>query len=140
MPYLIPEGTKPIENLKAPRNLAITDYDFDRQLNIYLKKHYTEVFKKIAIEQYKSIITGPDKPDDVSVTNLFNHLNDPTLQLDYLIDIWQPIFKTYMESFDQNNPNDVAYVRMMYDTKIKLLDEKLGKNVHRATWIFFQHY
>ena len=127
MPYLIPEGTKPIENLKAPRNLAITDYDFDRQLNIYLKKHYTEVFKKIAIEQYKSIITGPDKPDDVSVTNLFNHLNDPTLQLDYLIDIWQPIFKTYMESFDQNNPNDVAYVRMMYDTKIKLLDEKLGK-------------
>ena len=125
MPYLLPDGEKPIENSTPPKNLPITNLDFDLSLNIYLKKHYTEVFQKKTIEKNSSIVLAPEKATDTSVTELFYRLSGKN-QEKYLVDVWKPIYETYMQSFNQNNPDEVAYVRMMYDTNIKLMDEKLG--------------
>ncbi len=124
MPYLLPKNTKPMENMPAPKNLPINQTDFDKRLNIYLKNHYKEVFNKKAIKEYSSIILSPDKP----ATELFYSLkSDNEKMKEYLIDVWKPEFNVYMESFDQNNSSEVSYVRMIYDTKLNLVDNKLEK-------------
>jgi arylsulfatase A-like enzyme len=129
MPYLIPEGVSPIENLVPPKNLPTTQTEFDILLNTYLKKHYSEVFQKKAINQYSSIIFSDQKNDSTNLTELFYKLYKQQY-LDqekegYLIDVWMPIYKTYMETFDQKNPSDIAYLRMMYDTMISQIDLSL---------------
>ncbi len=126
MPYLLYDGMKPMENLPAPKNMPISYSDFDKLLNTYLKKHSTEIFNKKAIEEYSSTILAPDKENDVSVTQLFYTLrNDPNKMKKYLIDGWKPIFDSYMGSFDKNNEKDLAYLRMMYDSNLNLVDKKL---------------
>lgn len=126
MPYLIPEQATPIEKMAAPKGLPITFNDYDRLLNIYLKKHYTEIFNKKTIQQYRSVILSPDHYGDTRVTNLFRQLASDEKKTEYLLNIWEPQVATYMDSFDPNSASDVAYVRMMYDTQIKILDDALG--------------
>ncbi len=126
-PYLLPENTKPMEDLPAPKNLPINQTDFDTLLNKYLKTHYTEIFKPKIIDKYGSIILGSNKEDDMGMVKMFNTLKaDPSKVSEYFINDWNANYQTYMESFDQNNPSDVKYVRMLYDTKLKLLDNKMG--------------
>lgn len=124
LPYLLPEDVKPMENLDAPKNLPITNYDFDRLLNIYIKKHSDEIFNQKAKDKYKSIINAPARQDDTRLSELFYKLGKKN-EYEYLLDSWKPRYNTYMESFDRNKKSDVEYVRMMYDTKIKILDTKI---------------
>ncbi len=132
MPYLLPDNLKPVEDLPVPKNLPTTYYTFDLFFNKYLKEHYKEIFKQKAIDEYRAIILGPDKADDISVTNLFDKLraDDKTIN-EYLLDAWRPRLDFYLKSFDGKNPQDVAYLRMMYDTKLKYLDEKLKPLLQR---------
>ena len=127
MPYLVPDGQKPLWEMPAPKNLSTTYTDFDQKFNIFLKKNYSQIFQQKAIDENKSIILGPDKPGDITVTNLFYKLQNMKPIDQYLIEAWKPRFNTYMSLFDQYNPADVAYVRMMYDTKMKTTDEDLGR-------------
>ncbi len=126
-PYLFNEKPQLIDNLPAPKNFPITYLDFSILLNKYLKEHYKEIFKQKAIDEYRAIILGPDKADDISVTTLFNNIRgDKKIMNDYLFDAWVPILNTYLGSFDKNNADNVAYLRMIYDTKLKIIDDKLG--------------
>ena len=75
LPYVLPDGASPMDtNLVAPKNLPTTETDFNRLLNIYLKKHYSEIFKQKAIDEYSSIILAPDKINSTAVTDLFEYL------------------------------------------------------------------
>jgi arylsulfatase A-like enzyme len=128
MPYLIPEDTKPIDSkMIPPKKLLITPSDYNIALNSYLKEHYLEVFQKEAIDKYKSIIFSKESPNDTSLTQLFYELYDSNKnQPDkYLIDAWKPRQNVYMDSFDQKKQSDLDYVRMLYDTNIKILDDRL---------------
>lgn len=130
MPYLIPEDAKPIEDLTPPSGFPITNTDFARLFNIYLKNHYSEVFKIETIAQYESILLSPHKPNDISVTTLFYELGRKNNHQNFLknnLDSFLPAFYTYMGSFNANNESEVAYVRIMYDTLIRLLDNGFSK-------------
>lgn len=125
MPYLLPNNVEPIEKMIKPENLPTTYKEYDQLLNKYLKKHYTDIFQKKAIDLYGSIIKLPEKSDGTKVTELFYKLNGAD-QEQYLKDIWKPIFNAYMATIDVSNKADVDYLRMMYDSNIKLMDERLG--------------
>ncbi len=126
LPYLLSKNDKPIEILPAPKNLPITHFDFSKLLNKYLKQNYRDIFKKTAIDKYRSIILSPNKPNDTKLAVLFDQirLSEPE---NNLFDAWQPVYNTYLNSFDHQNKSDIAYVRMVYDTKIKLLDADIQK-------------
>jgi len=124
MPYMIPEDAQPMENLVAPEGFPITNSDFYPIFNTYLKEHYAEVFTQKAIDEYRSIILSPDKPNDTSVAELYFKL-DAGNQYEYFIDIWKALFNAYMATIDTTKSSDVAYMRMMYDTKINILDNQL---------------
>lgn len=129
LPYLIPENTSPFENLTRPKSLPLTQNEFLPILNLYIKKHPTEVFQKNALEKFSSIIFSESKPDDVSAAQLFYKLYSQQYsdlsQEKYLINVWKPIYNAYMETFDQKNPSDLAFLRMMYDTQVNQIDKKL---------------
>lgn len=130
LPYLIPENTIPFENLVRPKNLPITQNEFLPILNLYIKKHPTEVFQKKSLEKFSSIIFSKSKPNDTSAAQLFYKLYSQQYseqsKEEYLVNVWKPIYNAYMETFDQNNPSDVAYLRMMYDTQVNQIDKKLS--------------
>ncbi len=126
MPYLLEPSQSPIENLPKPPQLPLTQDQYNQLLNIYLKKHYADIFLPNMISQFHSIIFAPTVQGDTSVTNLFQKYSNRLDQLNYLKQSWDPLYKTYMETFDSHNPNDVAYIRMLYDTLIQNLDQKLA--------------
>ena len=128
MPYLLRQGTRPIENLTAPKNLPITHDDFNLKFDNHLRKNYSKIFTKKAIKEYPQTILGTNKSDSTRISSLFYKLSkDLSTRNDYLIDIWRPIQNTYMDSFDKNSAADVAYVRMIYDSIILSLDKRLEK-------------
>lgn len=126
MPYLLSETSKPIENLKAPKNIPMTRPDFYRLLDAYLRKHYKEVFSKKAIAEYPSIIFGKNEEGKNEVSDLFFKLSfNMDVQKEYLIDGWRPIEEIYMNSFNKKNVSEVKFVRMMYDSVLLQLDGEL---------------
>ena len=148
LPYLIPEGEKPIDNsLQAPKNLPITSSNFNKLLDNYIRKNYTKVFSQKAIKEYSSIILSKKKSDeDISVFNLFNRFKSSNMEIEYLKDVWSPIYNTYMSTFDTKNESDVAYIKMMYDTDLNILDrnlktvlEKLDSSEKTVTVIMSDH-
>lgn len=128
MPYFIPENIQPIADLPAPQNFPVTEKGYNLLLNKYLKKNYQNIFQKKAILEFNSTIVGPDIPGDTKLTELFNSFSENgKLPIAYLKDVWKPKFFLYMESFNQKDPADVAYVRMLYDSCIKINDAEFGK-------------
>lgn len=127
LPYLLPPDVKPLVDMPAPKKLPITKSAYDQLLNIYLKNHAYEVFQPKAFKEFGNIILGAPIPQDESLAKLFYTLSDPTIMTEYIIDSWRQNFSLYMEFFDPLNPADVAYVRMLYDTKLNIIDQNLGR-------------
>lgn len=126
-PYLLFENEKQIENLVVPNNLLIFSNQFDIGFNSYLKKNYKNIFQKTAIDKFNSIIMSPDIKNDISLTNLFYKLNEENVENKYLINSWYPKYKYFLSQIDINKASDLAYIRMLYDTRLQILDTKLGK-------------
>lgn len=128
MPYLLPEGVVPLEKLAAPVKLPITKIDYDQLLNKYLRKNYLAVFQKQAILEFRNFFTTPEEPNEIKLTELFKNLyfKQPNPEK-YLKDFWKPQSLAYLESFNQKNPAEVAFVKMLYDTNITLIDQQLGE-------------
>ena len=133
LPYLIPEGEKPIDNnIPAPKNLPTTESGFNKLLDNYIRKNYTKVFNQKGIKEYSSIILSKKKSDDdMSVVNLFYKIKSTGMEIEYLKDGWNPIYDTYMSTFDAKNESEVAYVKMMYDTNLNILDRDLKAVLER---------
>jgi len=127
LPYLLEADEVPIAKLEKPKNLLATHAEFNLKFNSYLKRHATEVFQKKALQEFGSIIFAPETENDLSLVKLLTDLfENGGNSGEYLINAWKPKYETYMESFDQNNPSEVAYVRMLYDTKLRISDYDLG--------------
>lgn len=128
LPYLIKDSTDPIDTTQiAPKNLPIYWDDFNFKLNRYLKTHYSDIFQRKALDEFGSIIMAPNRSNDTELVNLFHKFGEGINPQDYIKDYFKPIFNTYIESFNTKDPSDVRYVRMMYDTQIRNLDQKLSK-------------
>lgn len=127
-PYLLPDENSGIEKITPPKDFPTTTKQFEKKFNNYLKKNYTSIFKKNAINKYASIIFSQERErkDDTGFFELFSSIIENNNETEYLIDIWKPKYNAYMESFDVNSSTDVAYVKMLYDSNIKLLDEQLA--------------
>ena len=131
MPYVLEANEKPISELKNPGKIPTTELDFDRILNIYLKKHYREIFKPKTVEKYAKMILAPEQTDDISVTILFRKLFSESQTPDeYLFDYWRPIYLAYMEYFDTKSPEAREYVKMLYDSRITGVDLQIGNIIN----------
>lgn len=130
MPYLIEENQKVFdENMKPPKNFPVTNSEFANLIDEYLRKNYKDVFTKKAIDENSQIILSKKQDkNDLKVFNFFDKLPGTDKETIYLKETWKPIYNTYMATFDSTNKTDVDYVKMMYDTKLNLLDGYL-KNI-----------
>lgn len=126
MPYILPEGEKPMEAMKAPPLLPISETEFSRYLNTYLLNHASEVFKASTIREFSSVFTSARQQGSVALTELFYSLIERD-QRQYLVNGWTPVSNAYLQSFDTHNKDDLAYIRMLYDTKIRVLDREMDK-------------
>lgn len=134
LPYLISETEVPLEDLPKPAGFPANYFEYDLLLNKYLRQNYLEVFKKNTIKKYSSIILAPEKPNDLSLLRLFRDLYFDKLDPgEFLLDFNKPEFMTYLNSFDHTDPASLAYLRMMYDTKISQLDLELKPLLNRLT-------
>lgn len=125
MPYLLPDGVYPDEALPRPSGLPITQKEFDEALEDYLVSHYQDVFKERAIQErpdlFHNIRTLKKKLREYYET-LSRGYDLTRLKVTYTA-----IENTYMQFIDGKKPEDRAYLRMLYDMKISLMDKKLGQ-------------
>lgn len=127
LPYLLPDGAKPMENLTPPKNLPVTKSDFNRVFNVFLQNHYREVFNQKALDQFSEIFRTATKPLDTRISDLFYEICMPAkLQTQYCNDTFGPLSKAYTQFVDFKNPADREFLHMMYDSILKILDNEVG--------------
>lgn len=129
LPYSIPEGETLIdESMKAPKKLPITDSDFRKLMEKTIRKDYKTIFTQKGIEAYPFVfLSTEESKDDLILADLFFSIKGTNKESVYLNDWWAPIRDTYLSSFDTKNKTDVDYVKMMYDTKLSILDREMGE-------------
>ncbi len=129
LPYVTDTVVEPIEpSLQKPPHLATTSAEFSRQLDEYLQKNYKTVFTPKAIAEHQNIFSSKSAPEKLAFFTLANDLFSRNQNTgDYLYDMMKPTVNAYLDGFDQKDPSDLAYVKMMYDTKLRIIDEELGK-------------
>lgn len=129
IPYLVKNPEDIIETLPNPNKIPDTFDNFYLQENIYLKKNFEKIFQPKTIAKYKSIILGPNLINDISVAMLFNDLENlsrgSVTPGEYLKSFRSPGLDSYMETISASSGADRAFVRMMYDSKLKMLDTEL---------------
>lgn len=117
MPYFVSNKENILDKtMIAPKKFPITLEDSYKELNIYIKNHMNDIFTVKGIEKYKNT-----KNLGIELYKLGGTKDE----MKYLKNFWDPIFTSYIESFDKKNKSDVEYVRMMYDSNIRILDDKL---------------
>lgn len=124
IPYTLSTGTTFLENSTSPKNFPISIDDYNILLNKYLKKNYQKIFRPQALAEFSNIILSKSEENDVETTNLFNSLISQG-KVDYLYDAWMPKYNAYLDTFDRNNSSDLDFLRLIYDTKIYEVDQKL---------------
>lgn len=127
MPYLLTEGQKPMADSPIPAGFPITFTEYEGVLNDYLKAHFAKIFKPKAVNKYSSIILDPSKSGSKSVLNLFNALASKDDRTEYLYGRQEFEYDSYLETLDLDNSEHLAFLRLLYDTKIHLADEDLAK-------------
>lgn len=125
MPYQLPDGVNQIVEMTTPSGFPVTSRQFDLMLDNYLRQNANEVFTPKSLKLYSSILQSPSGTSDANITELFYSLRERTDRWEYLIKEWPAMQAAYIKSFDKANEKDVSFVRMLYDTKIKYLDNIL---------------
>lgn len=124
IPYTLSTGSTLLEKLTPPSKFPTNIDDYNVLLNEYLKKNYQKIFRPKAIDEFSEIILSPSKVGDTNITNLFNDLISQG-KIDYLYDAWMPKYNTYLETFDPKNDYDLAFLRLIYDSKVFEIDQNL---------------
>lgn len=124
MPYLVEKDDALIENLDKPDGFPVTKEDFEQVLGEYLVENYQNVFTQQAFQDHPELFNnvGPDKAEEIA--RFFRSLKLPT---DQVKDIWNPEYRAYSNYALKRSPEVAKYIRMMYDTKLKQLDQQMGQ-------------
>lgn len=125
MPYLLPDGVQPKEDIAQPKGLPITQKEFDEALEDYLVSHYQGVFTDLAIQERPSLFTNISASKK-TLREYYETLSR-AYDLSRLKVTYAAIENTYMQFIDGTKQEDRAYLRMLYDMKISLMDKKLGQ-------------
>ena len=126
LPYLLENDGDQIEDLPKPKGLPITQDEFDIASGEYIKKNYQNIFTKKAIAQRPELFDDNTPDANRRLTEYFYSQYKSPFPNDYLREAWQPVYNTYMQFIDTKNPAHAAYLRMLYDTRIKEEDAKLA--------------
>ncbi|MFC1646945.1 sulfatase [Patescibacteria group bacterium] len=124
-PYFLPENEKPMENISRPPGLSLTTSDFNQQLNDYLKKNYHEIFQQNTIKEYWQDFNETKRSDKLILSDLYHKLCSGPNETKNCTNSWKALYDTYIQSIDVNNPSHTAYLRLLYDSLIKILDQRL---------------
>ncbi|MFA5025750.1 MAG: sulfatase-like hydrolase/transferase [Candidatus Shapirobacteria bacterium] len=125
LPYVIEDGTTPIEKLTPPKDFPITKTEYFQQLNKYLTVHRTEIFTEKGLKDYASLFTNTDIGSTGLTTVFYELAIDAKKRGDYLTDIWTPVENCYLSFINPKKDSDKAFVRMMYDSAIKQFDKSI---------------
>lgn len=125
-PYLLPNGVQPMVNLPQPKGFSITESEYKYNLNKWIGDHYHEMFTEKTIEQYKDALLQAKNSQTFAFSDLFNKLCIGSRVITNCLTGWAPFNDAYLQFINPDNPSDIAYLRMMYDSVIHLLDQKLG--------------
>ena len=126
IPYLLEREGDQMEALPKPPGLSITQKDYDSVLGNYLKANYNNIFTQKAIAERPDLFTDSALGANERLANFFNTKLASVTQHDYIIRAWRPQLNSYVQFINVKNPSHMAYLRMLYDSKIKEADNKLG--------------
>ncbi|HWS48686.1 MAG TPA: sulfatase-like hydrolase/transferase [Candidatus Methanoperedens sp.] len=133
LPYLIKEGSTPIENLTPPKDFPITKFEFHQLLSKYLKSHRLDVFTKKALNDYSQYFNNIDLGSTNLATLFYEFALDPQKRGDYLSDIWAPVENSYLSPINPQKKSDLAFIRMMYDSVIREFDQNIAPLLTQIT-------
>ena len=129
MPYLLDSDQSPIENLPKPKGFPLFFTEFDAIQENYLAAHATDVFTPETIAQNPDVFrVGPaDRGKRIlAYFRMLDAMNDYTKRKN----AWLSTYIPYMQFIDLHNPQDVAYLHMMYKSTIHTLDSRLAPYIN----------
>ena len=126
MPYLLYGNQSPIEVLPKPKGFPVYREEFEYIFRDYLLSHVTEVFMPDTIAQHPEIFQS--KPLSVRGKRIVDYFRllefeNDTTKRKYA---WNVFYNSYMQFINPENPQDVAYLHMMYESTLHALDDYLG--------------
>lgn len=130
MPYLVKKDDVLIENLDKPEGFPVTREDFEQILGKYLVENYQDVFTEQAFQDHPELFDNVGLEKTEKITRFFRSLSLPT---DQVKDIWNHEYRLYSNYALKGGPEVTEYMRMMYDTKLKQLDQQLGQFLNYLT-------
>lgn len=132
LPYALENGETPIENLEKPEGFPVFREEFLYSFAEYLKTNSYRVFTDRAREEHPEIFNHLNSIDKFAVFNYYYSL-DPNKDVsnnEYLaVDWWNPVYESYTRHIYSDDKEDqskrINYVRMLYDTRVNLVDNEL---------------
>lgn len=128
MPYTLPDDEQPLENLPKPNGFPVYKLEFDKVQAEYIVSHVFDIFKPETIAENPNIFQADPSVRTERVFNYFWLLEN---QNDYTkrIASWRAAYIPYMSYIDTKKPQDIAYLHMLYRTRLRDLDTYLGSFV-----------
>ena len=125
MPYLLDSNEMPNEYLPRPKGFPINWEEFDGVLKNYLVSHVSDIFTKETIIKNPEIFQADPLVRSQKIADYFEWLDS---QKDYTKrkSAWNPPHDAYMQFINTHNPQDVAYLHMMYESRVHRLDTQLA--------------
>jgi len=126
MPYLLSSDQTPVRDLPKPEGFPVREEDYLPIWRQYLASHVSYVFKPETIAEHPEIFQAPQDKRGKAIADYFTRLDfEHDITKRYLS--WDAVFNSYMQFINMQNPSDLAYLRMMYETKLHYLDKELAE-------------
>lgn len=121
MPYTLNDYQKPLENLPKPSGFPVYVKEFDKVQAEYLATHVADIFTPKTIAENPTIFLADPS---VRTKKIFDYYQLLDHQNDYVkrITAWPATYAPYMNFIDPNKPQDVAFLHMLYETKLYYTD------------------
>jgi arylsulfatase A-like enzyme len=122
LPYLIDRNEKLIADLSKPSGLPLYRDEFQDIYRKYLTGHLREIFKPETIKNHPEIFAISEPDRSWKIADYFDYLNSIADRDNRLVG-WDVYYNAYLQNIDFKDATQAAYLRMLYDTKIRNLDQ-----------------
>ncbi len=125
MPYVLNPGELPVEHLVRPKGFPVSQSEFEQVFGTYLTLHMNEVFTRDTIKENPDIFMAPESVRAERMVDYFFALGNEN-DIVKRKKAWPAIYSAYMQYIDVKNPHDIAFLHMMYESKVRALDTHLA--------------
>ena len=125
IPYLLFPPEKPIRDLPKPNGFPTYIDEYERVKREYLIQHVQEIFPASVIAAHPEIFQSDLSVRGKKLDDFLHQLEDSHDYTQRLLS-WEAIYNPYMQFIHASNPQDVAYLKMLYETKLHTVDQRLA--------------